>query len=65
MLTPTERRVALLVAWGGTNKQIAEMLQLDPRTVERQLAHIYLKLGVASRAELTSHFDGRTRGRQI
>ena len=51
-LTPTERQVALLVAWGGTNKQIAELLDMETQSVERELQRIYRKLGVRSRGEL-------------
>jgi DNA-binding NarL/FixJ family response regulator len=51
-LTRTERQVALLVAWGATNRQVEDLLQLDPTAVERHLAEISQKLGVLSRAEL-------------
>jgi DNA-binding CsgD family transcriptional regulator len=51
-LTLTEHQVALLVAWGATNRQVEDLLQLDPTTVERHLAGISRKLGVVSRAEL-------------
>jgi DNA-binding CsgD family transcriptional regulator len=52
-LTPTEEQVARLVAEGRTNKEVAEALFLSVRTVEWNLARIYRKLGVRSRAELT------------
>ena len=51
-LTPTERRVAELVAKGKTNKEVAAQLFITPRTVEGHLTRIYAKLGVRSRAEL-------------
>jgi DNA-binding CsgD family transcriptional regulator len=51
-LTPTEARVAELAARGRTNRQIAEMVFLSPKTVEANLARVYRKLGVRSRAEL-------------
>jgi DNA-binding CsgD family transcriptional regulator len=51
-LTPAERRVAALVAEGGTNKEVAAALFLGERTVETHLSHVYAKLGVRSRAEL-------------
>ena len=51
-LTPAERRVAALVAKGGTNKEVAAALFLGERTVETHLSHVYAKLGVRSRAEL-------------
>jgi DNA-binding CsgD family transcriptional regulator len=51
-LTPTERRVALLVAAGQTNREVAAALFVAPRTVEWNLSKIYAKLGVRSRSEL-------------
>ena len=51
-LTATEERVAALVASGHTNRQVAAALFLSPRTVEANLARVYRKLGVSSRAEL-------------
>jgi DNA-binding CsgD family transcriptional regulator len=51
-LTAAERRVAALVAEGRTNKEVAAALFLGERTVASHLTHIYLKLGVRSRAEL-------------
>jgi DNA-binding CsgD family transcriptional regulator len=51
-LTATEERVAALAASGHTNRQVAAVLFLSPRTVEANLARVYRKLGVSSRAEL-------------
>jgi DNA-binding CsgD family transcriptional regulator len=51
-LTATEERVAVLAASGHTNRQVAAALFLSPRTVEDNLARVYRKLGVSSRAEL-------------
>ena len=51
-LTPTERRVADLVAEGLQTKQVAAALFVSPKTVEGHLTNIYAKLGVHSRAEL-------------
>jgi DNA-binding CsgD family transcriptional regulator len=51
-LTPQELRVARLAATGATMREIAAVLQISPRTVETHLAHVYLKLGVASKHEL-------------
>jgi DNA-binding NarL/FixJ family response regulator len=53
-LTPTESQVALLVAWGATNRQVEDVLHLDPVAVERHLDRIYRKLGVRVRAELST-----------
>ncbi len=51
-LSPTEEQVARLAARGLKNREIAVRLCLSPKTVEANLARVYLKLGVASRAEL-------------
>ncbi|MER7471822.1 helix-turn-helix transcriptional regulator, partial [Micromonospora sp. NPDC000018] len=51
-LTGTEREVARLAAAGRTSRVIADTLFISPKTVEANLARIYRKLGVASRAEL-------------
>jgi DNA-binding CsgD family transcriptional regulator len=51
-LTPTERRVAELAASGMTNKDVATALFISRKTVEANLARIYRKLGIKTRAEL-------------
>jgi DNA-binding CsgD family transcriptional regulator len=51
-LTPSERRVADLVAQGRTNAEVAATLFLAERTVASHLTRIYAKLGVRSRTEL-------------
>ncbi|MGH3135827.1 MAG: helix-turn-helix transcriptional regulator, partial [Gaiellaceae bacterium] len=51
-LSPAERRVAVLVAEGRTNREVAAALFLTERTVASHLSHIYAKLGVRSRTEL-------------
>lgn len=55
-LTPSERQVALLVAEGRTNREVAAALVLSERTVEGHLSSIYAKLGVRSRSELAHRF---------
>ncbi|EPM65801.1 LuxR family DNA-binding response regulator, partial [Pseudomonas syringae pv. actinidiae ICMP 18804] len=52
----TEREVDVLrwVACGKTNKDIADILQMSPRTVNKHLEHIYVKLGVETRTAATS-----------
>jgi DNA-binding CsgD family transcriptional regulator len=52
-LTPSERRVALLVAGGRRNQDVACTLGKSLRTVEFQLNVIYRKLGIRSRTQLT------------
>ncbi|MBF5029221.1 AAA family ATPase [Micromonospora sp. ANENR4] len=51
-LTATEERVARLAARGQTNRLIADALYISPKTVEANLARVYRKLGITSRAEL-------------
>lgn len=52
VLTPTEERIAELVAEGQTNREVAASLFLSVKTVETNLTRIYRKLGVGSRREL-------------
>jgi sigma-54 dependent transcriptional regulator, acetoin dehydrogenase operon transcriptional activator AcoR len=52
-LTETERGIAALVSEGRTNRQIAAATFLSPHTVGYHLRHIFYKLGVSSRVELT------------
>ncbi|WP_029117039.1 helix-turn-helix transcriptional regulator [Mycobacterium sp. URHB0044] len=52
VLTPSEQRVAQLAASGMTNRDVAAALFISPKTVEANLARIYHKLGIRSRAEL-------------
>jgi DNA-binding CsgD family transcriptional regulator len=57
-LTPTERRVAQLVAEGLTNREVAGALVSSVRAVEANLTRIYAKLGVRSRTELAHMLAG-------
>ncbi|MCP3804132.1 AAA family ATPase [Allokutzneria sp. A3M-2-11 16] len=51
-LSPREQDVARLLAQGRTNREIADVLFLSPRTVEQHVARALRKLGVSSRGEL-------------
>ena len=53
-LTARELQIALLLADGQTTRQAAAALFLSPKTVEYHLRHVYTKLGIASREELTA-----------
>lgn len=44
--------MAELTASGLTNREVAEQAFISPKTVEANLARIYRKLGISSRAEL-------------
>lgn len=58
-LTPAEERVAVLVAEGKTNREVAASLFLSDRTVEGHLAHIFGKLGIRHRAEVAPALASR------
>jgi DNA-binding CsgD family transcriptional regulator len=51
-LSPAEIEVARLVAAGRTNREVADVLFVSPRTIETHVSHILLKLGERSRREL-------------
>jgi DNA-binding NarL/FixJ family response regulator len=51
-LTGREREVMHLLADGLSNRQIAESLQISPRTVEVYKARLYEKLQIRTTAEL-------------
>ncbi|MDW5596062.1 AAA family ATPase [Conexibacter stalactiti] len=51
-LSAHELKVALMVAHGMTNREVAAALFLSPKTIERHLSRIYRKLDVRSRTEL-------------
>ncbi len=59
-LSPSEQRVAELAASGMTNRDVAAALFISPKTVESNLARIYRKLGIHSRAELGRHMGQPT-----
>lgn len=51
-LTASEQRIAHMAADGMTNRQIAQLLFVSTKTVEKHLAAAFTKLGVASRRAL-------------
>ena len=51
-LTDRERDVAVLVAKGLTNPEVAEELYVSRKAVEYHLGNIFGKLGITSRREL-------------
>jgi DNA-binding CsgD family transcriptional regulator len=55
-LTSQETRVALLVARGMTNREVATALFLSPKTVEHHLGSVLRKRGLRSRTELARDF---------
>ena len=51
-LTPCRHEVAVLIARGYTNEQIARWLMLTPGTVANHVEAILLRLGLRSRTEV-------------
>lgn len=57
-LTPSELRIARLAAEGRTNREIAQLLYVSPKTVEGHLARAYGKLQISGRPELAQGLGG-------
>jgi DNA-binding NarL/FixJ family response regulator len=55
ILTPREEEIVKLVAEAHTNEEIAQMLFISKKTVERHRANILEKLGMSDRVELTRY----------
>ena len=49
-LTPREHDVLAWLTKGKTNRDIAEILGMSPRTVNKHLEHIFVKMGVETRS---------------
>ena len=54
-LTPRELEIVRLIADAHSTKEIAQLLVLSPKTVERHRANILEKLGLQDRVELTRY----------
>jgi DNA-binding NarL/FixJ family response regulator len=54
-LTPREQEIVKLIAEAHTNDEIADMLVISKKTVERHRANILEKLGMRDRVELTRY----------
>jgi two-component system response regulator NreC len=52
LLTQREQEICSFLAYGYTNKEIADKLFISERTVETHRSHIFSKLELKSRAEL-------------
>jgi DNA-binding NarL/FixJ family response regulator len=59
VLTPREMEIVRLVASGLHNKEIAAKLAISEGTVKVHLHHIYEKLNVGGRLELTLYAQGK------
>jgi DNA-binding CsgD family transcriptional regulator len=53
-LSPREHEIALLIAEGASNLDIAQQLFLSRKTVERHVSNIFMKRGVKNRAQLAA-----------
>ena len=54
-LTPRELEVVKLVAEAHTSAEIAALLVISPKTVERHRENVMAKLGMRDRVELTRY----------
>jgi DNA-binding NarL/FixJ family response regulator len=54
-LTPRESQIVKLIAEAHSSKEIAQILVISPKTVERHRANILQKLGMRDRVELTRY----------
>jgi DNA-binding NarL/FixJ family response regulator len=61
-LTSQETRVALLVAQGMKNREVAAALFVSPKTVEHHLGAVLRKRGLRSRTELAKALAGNSGG---
>lgn len=55
LITPREEEVLKLIAEGHTGREIANLLFISPKTVERHRTNILDKLGLRDRLELTRY----------
>jgi predicted ATPase/DNA-binding CsgD family transcriptional regulator len=60
-LSRREREIAVLVAEGHSNREIADRLYLSPRTVEGHVSHALEKLGLRRRGQLAAWVDRERR----
>ena len=62
-LTEREREVAIAVAQGASNKEIARQLDITERTIKAHVGAILEKLGVRDRLQLSLIVNGIEVGR--
>ena len=54
-LTPRELEIVKLIAEAHSTREIADLLVISPKTVERHRANVLGKLGMRDRVELTRY----------
>ena len=59
-LTARELQIALLLSDGKTTREAAAALFVSPKTIEYHLRHVYTKLDIGSRSELTARMRDST-----
>lgn len=57
VLSDREAQVARAVAQGGSNREVAEQLNISERTVKAHLGSVFEKLGVRDRVQLVLHLS--------
>jgi DNA-binding CsgD family transcriptional regulator len=60
-LTDSELKVVKLIAQGATNRSVAQQLHVTPHTVKAHLHNAFAKLGINSRAALSTLMDSSDR----
>ena len=55
ILTPREEEIVKLIAEGNSSKEIAEVLVISAKTVDRHRANVLAKLGLRDRLDLTRY----------
>jgi DNA-binding NarL/FixJ family response regulator len=55
-LTERESEIMELVSKGKENKEIADILEIEPGTITKHLQHIFIKLGAKNRTEAAFKF---------
>jgi two-component system response regulator NreC len=58
-LTPREREVLQLIAEEHTTREIAQLLDISPKTIETHRSHLMAKLGIHTTAGLTRYAISR------
>lgn len=58
LLSPTEQRVAALIAQGLSNQEIADKMFISLSTVKTHTNHIFTKINVANRSSLIAKING-------